>query len=326
MQTRAFLPNDAAKAAVGAVSFNDAGTQAAFEAISVAWLEALRSSSVFDALWPDMRSAPMHQRFAISTLAVVADEISEGAGIPVKSMSLSASEPLRPKNVSSIIVTSRELARLTESEAWLDSEMRNAVSAGTDKAFLDGLLALATPIASTGTIADLDAMLASVPLSTQSRLHWVFSPQALKMLATERGNGVAVWPGVDATGGAIYGLPVHTSDQLPAGVAMLIDAASIAGNRGSVELSTSTQTSLQMADPSTQSAVHDRRGEHDHLVVPGQRGWASRNKVFRMGSVAARGDRGRQRHCLGRHPDRGTGSGAGPGGRTHDAPITLARR
>jgi len=245
----------ATRAAVGGGSLADAEAVGAYRQVSLAWLQSLRSASAFDAILPDMRSAPMFQRFAISTTAIIGDEIDEGRGIGVKQLTL-APDQLRPKKCAAICVITNELARMSDAESLIDAELRAAVAIGTDRVFLNAAIAATTPIASTGTAQDIDAMLGAVPITPQSRLHWVFSPEAIRALATERNNGMLVWPDADVVnGGRLYGIPVSISDQLPADTALLVDAAQIAANQGEVDVSVSGQAAVEMVDESAQDVL-----------------------------------------------------------------------
>jgi hypothetical protein len=201
-----------------------------------------------------MRIAPMLQRFGVSTVAIVADEIDDGLGIPVQRLTVAPVTAMRPRKVTAIAVVTRELARASSAEQLIDAELRAAVAAGTDKSFLSGLISASTPITSGHAIDDISALLAAVPLGPQSRPHFILSPSAARALSVQRGSGgEKTWPDVTPLGGSILGFPLHVTDQLAAGVGLFISADAVAANGGSVELDTSDQTTIEMANPATQS-------------------------------------------------------------------------
>src|SRR5690349_3308442 len=76
----------AVKAVVGAGNLADSEATGAFVSVTAGWLESLRAVGCFDAMLPDMRVGAMEQKFAVSTIAIVADEVAEGRGTPVRAL------------------------------------------------------------------------------------------------------------------------------------------------------------------------------------------------------------------------------------------------
>lgn len=248
----------ACKAAVAGGALADPDSSFALATISTAWLESLRAWTAFDRIAADAHSAPFNQRYAISTQSVIANDVDEGGGIPVRQLNLALTDPLRPKKVAGIIVIGRELARWSGVEALLDTELRTATAAGLDAAFIQTLLAATSPLTSTGDAAgDIDAMLKALPASAATRPHFILSAEQVRALATERGgDGTMMWPGANAmTGGTIYNIPVSMSDHLPAGTMLLVDASALVANRGRVELDTALHADVEMVDASPQDSL-----------------------------------------------------------------------
>jgi capsid protein len=213
-----------------------------------AWLESLQWQSFFDACLPDMRPVAMLTRGAVVTTALVADSVEEGFAKPVANLTVASIEALRPRKAAGLAVVTQELLRRTEgARELLDREMRAAVAYATDVAFLASLIAATTPIASTGDSADdLAALLAAVTLSASSRLHYAVRPEAAAALATARSNGVQLWPEMSPAGGRMAGIPVTVSDALAAGTAVLLDAAQVNANGGTIEVDASSQADIVM--------------------------------------------------------------------------------
>lgn len=245
------------KAAVAAGGLDNGDSAlAAFAEVSGAWLAALRTSSVFDAMVADMIPAPMLQRFATSTTTYAWGEVLEGAGIPVARLTLDGADPLLPRRVAAIMVITSELARSSDAAALIDRELRAGVVAGVDSAFLAALLAAVTPTASAGNrVDDIDALLEAVPLGTGSRPYFIFAEDVGKRLATERSSDVRLWPEMTPTGGSIAGVPALVTQQLAAGTGMLVDAAAIAANAGEVLLDSSGVADIQMDDTPTVASI-----------------------------------------------------------------------
>lgn len=246
------------KGSISSLSTGDTSALAAFNNAGVGWLQSLQTAGVFDRMIGDgaMLVAPMKTRFGTSTIAIVASEIAEGLGIPVARLTIDGSDPLEPRKVGVIVVSSKELLRLSEAGALIDREMRAGVIAGVDYAFLHDLYNSTIPTASSGnSVTDIGVLFNGVTIGAQSRLYFVFHANALKTFALEFTNGVPSFPELTATGGRILGVPVLTTDQIAQDVAMLIDAAAIAAAPGTVELDTSNQADVQLSTAPTIRSV-----------------------------------------------------------------------
>lgn len=241
------------KAAIGPTGGTLAGSDAlaAYANVSGAWLAGLRRTGVFDRMLGDMRQAPMLQRFGVNTTTWVADEIVEGAGKPVMSVSINGADPLRPRKTAAIAVLTRELARFSDAESLLDTELRNGVVAGVDTVFLADMLAAVTPGGSTSSVADIDALLEAVPLGTASRPYFILASDVARIMSTERAGNIRLWPDLAPLGGEISGIPALVTDRIADGTTMLIDASAIAANGGEVQIATSTVADVQMVDNPT---------------------------------------------------------------------------
>lgn len=236
------------KASVPALNMGtDSGDALALYASGAsAWLESLQWQSFFDACLPDTRPVAMMTRGAVVTTALVADSVEEGFAKPVANLTVAGIEALRPRKAAALAVVTQDLLRRTEgARELLDREMRAAVAYATDVAFLGALVATNAPIASSGDSADdLAALLAVVTLSASSRLHYAVRPEAAAALATVRSNGVLLWPEMTVAGGRMGGIQVTVSDALSSGTAVLLDAAQVNANGGTVEVDASSQADI----------------------------------------------------------------------------------
>jgi hypothetical protein len=148
-----------------------------------------------------------------------------------------------------------ELAKVAETAAVVERELRTGLALGSDLRFCSDLAAATTPIPSTGMYADVTALIAAVPLRANSRPFLVFEADAVKALATARLNGEKVYPDLDVLGGTIDGIPVVPSDGLVSGTALLADAQGLAANRGTAGVSVSQQGSVELESAPSQDAT-----------------------------------------------------------------------
>lgn len=258
-----------------------------FRAASSAWLQSLSQNSAFDAMVGNMLPASMDMRFGVSTQSFVADEVLEGAGKKVQSLTLASADPLLPRKAATIIVTTAEMARFSGATSLIDTELRTGVAVGTDTIFFTEIVNGTTPIPSAGataanTITDITALLAAVSLNAQSKPYFIFSPAAVKALLGKTVSGTRVW--IDATwaGGGLLGVPLLISDGLPSGTAVLLDATAVAAVPGEVNIDSSRAASLQLDDAPTQAST----GGSPAAPTP-----TSLVSLFQTNSVAARAER-----------------------------------
>lgn len=245
----------AVKAAVPAGTLTGDDSLAAYASVSGAWLASLRLTGVFDRMYQDMRQAPVLQRFSTVTQTFVADEVNEGMAKPIASFSVAGNEPLRPRKAAAIMVISNELARTSDANRLIEEELRAAIVAGVDAVFLADLIAAVTPGGSTNSVADVDALLQAVPLGTASVPFFVLAADVARLMSTERTGNIRLWPELGILSGSINGVPALVTDRLPAGASLLVDAAAIAANLGSIEVQTSRMADLVMDTAPTMSVA-----------------------------------------------------------------------
>src|SRR5690625_6350383 len=70
---------------------------------------------------------------------------------------------------------------------------------------------------------------------------------ALALSLMQNPPGQAEFPGLSMTGGVLFGLPAIVSEYVPDGIVALVNASDIyVGDEGGIDLSMSTEASLQM--------------------------------------------------------------------------------
>ena len=259
---------DVLKTAVASGSIADlnwGGSLVDYKIIASSFIEGLRNVSVFDRMLPDMKKLPLATRIVISTAVAGANTASEGTPRPVKKLSLAAGM-LEPVQAAAIIVISQELAAsaASGSQQLLSSELRAAVAAATDVAFINIVTDSIVAITSAGPDADdvrtdLAALLSAITIGANAKLYLLMTPEIAKALAVmSTATGDAAFE-MTPTGGTICGLTALVSDEVADGTMILIDAAQIAVGDAGMTLDASNEATLEFNDapddPSTAGTV-----------------------------------------------------------------------
>jgi hypothetical protein len=154
------------KAAIAAGSLESWSGIADYQNISTAFLESLRSQSVFDAALADgMVRAPLRSRGFSVTTGISGSVIPEVSVKPISSLVL-GTQLLEPKKSVATIVVTKELLDAAD-PALFNNELTKAVIAATDSNFIAALIAATTPVASGGSTlaqigSDLEILLSNV--------------------------------------------------------------------------------------------------------------------------------------------------------------------
>ena len=129
-------------------------TLAPFQILANAFLASLASQTAFDAMLPSMMQLPLRTRVVSTTATITGVTLPEQQIKRVGSLGLAASD-LDVTKAGAVIAVSEEILRVcSEGTArYLETQLRTAVSAATDSAFLTILSAAATSIPSTGVNA-----------------------------------------------------------------------------------------------------------------------------------------------------------------------------
>jgi hypothetical protein len=224
-----------------------------YENISTAFLESLRTQSVFDAAFPSMVRAPLRSRSFSVTTGIQGSVVPERSVKPISSLSLTQ-QLLEPKKAGAIIIISKEVMNFPGSQQLFASELTKGVVAATDANFLAGLIAAAGSSVPSGgaTLAqiavDMETLLSNVTTHASSVLFYVTTPSNLKGIVGKSNTaGAPAYPNLGPMGGEIFpGVVAIPSDSIAASTAILFDATSICANSDLITPGRSEQATLQL--------------------------------------------------------------------------------
>lgn len=220
-------------------SLDTSGAEGLLSPASVDFVEALRPLSLVGRL--ALRRVPERTKLVINEQGAAVAWTAERGVKLVTDLVLGAVE-LEPRKVAAMLVVSAEILRSSSvaAERLLLADLAGATAEALDVAFLDAdgdgtdeAPASITHGAPTRTAtADLDADLRALLDAFTGNLGtaaWIMSPSRAARLALARGTGGALLhPNLGATGGALAGVAVFTSEHAPPDEIILIDQAAIA--------------------------------------------------------------------------------------------------
>jgi hypothetical protein len=279
----------------------DPGTLSSWSAVAPyttladAWIETLRSVSVFDAMLAGgMRRVPLRARFVRVTTAIASTAVSENSVKPISSLAL-GDALIDPVKAAAIVIISEELLRLSNPSAnsVLDAELRGAVIAATDQKFLADLVAATTPTPSAGStlaqiVTDLGVLLGAVSTGAGSKLFYITSPTNMKKLSMKASTtGAPAIPLIGPNGGQLMpDVSAIASDQVGSGVALMVDATGIVGNSDALVPSMARQATLEFAttpdSPPTAATVFQNLWARNQVALRVERFFA-----FEIGRTSA---------------------------------------
>ncbi|MGO1080141.1 phage major capsid family protein [Inquilinus sp. CA228] len=248
------------RAAVAAGTISDpawAGALSGYRMVSDSFIESLRPASVFVRLFEDraLRVIPIGIAIAVTTTGATGSAPAEGKPKLISRLTLTADQT-QPKRATAVVVTGAELARSTTpgAAALLAAELKGAVTAALDDAFMATISEGVTPIVSSGSTPaqiadDLRAMLSAVNTTGAGRLYWMGDAEMANGFSTATTtSGAPAYPGTSPNGGELIGVPFLVTDTLAAGEMILVDAAGLAGTIDLAVLDSANHATLQMAD------------------------------------------------------------------------------
>lgn len=230
---------------------------------------------------PALRNVPFRTALLGQTSGGAAYWTGEGKGKGLTKFDFSRTT-LEPLKVANIAVLTEELIRSSSPAA--DTLVRDGLAAAIrerldidfidpDKTASAGVSPASitngiTAIPSTGnTVADVRADVKAVmeafiaANNPPSSGVWVMpSTIALGLSLLYSAEGVRLFPGISIGGGEFHGLPVITSEYVPAdsdgAVVVLVNASDIyLGDEGGIRIDVSREASLQLEETSTQSSI-----------------------------------------------------------------------
>ena len=243
---------DIFKSAVTGGTLSDWSAIADYKVISQAFSESLRTVGCYDAMLPDFTPAPLRSRGITITTGITGSVVGERAVKPISTIAL-GNALVEPKKAAAIIVMTDEVVRSADAtvNSLFANELKKGVVAAVDATFLSALVASTVPVASAGAtfnniLTDLGVLVDGVVTGPNSKLFYVTSPANMKkLLLKSTGQGGIAFPAL-GDGSLIPGITAIASDQLAAGVAIMVDATAIAGSADALMLDASNTTNLEM--------------------------------------------------------------------------------
>lgn len=201
-----------------------------------------------------VRTIPLDTRVLVEDESPVAVWVGEGEPVTVSGASF-AEMKVKPQKAAGLIVVTKEVVQLATdaAEVSLTRSLQRAVAALTSAAAFSAvpvagapasLLAGATEVPSSGDMrADLAALVAAFTGDLE-RACWVMSVSSAMQLALQPAMTGGAALGV--SGGTFAGLPVVASSSVADGLIALVDAGQVAYGDGGVELSVSTEATVNI--------------------------------------------------------------------------------
>lgn len=285
----------AVQRAATATSLADLQDNLEYSALVQAFTASLRSTSVFDALQTDMIRVPMRGRLLGLTAeasGIAATVVNEMTYAPHSKLELEA-EALSPRKAVALVALTDSAWSHAGALAYVESEMRGAISTATNREFLSVIAADAESASGTGAtashvLADIGAMLAKIELGDASKPYLIIAPGHAKRLSMMHSSGIRLFPELGPMGGEIANMPALVSSELPADSsgpkAMLLDASAIAFDDVTVEMHVAESAAIQLTDDPQAGAQQLISLWQMHLKgVRARRWWAA--KVARPDAV-----------------------------------------
>jgi HK97 family phage major capsid protein len=267
------------RAAVGAGNVTTwASALVQYQHVAAEFVDLLRPATLLGRL-AGVRRVPFEITYPRLTGGATVGWTGAGAPAPVSELAFESAQ-LGLAKATGIVVVTTELARLARpaGEALVRSELLKAAAQFLDRQFIDPAVAAVsdtspasvthgvTPTQSSGSTAtaiaaDLGAMVATmadadVPFSAP---FWIMRGSDAARLAAKRDTaGGPAFPDVRVNGGTLLGIPVLTTNGVPASlsggsIVVLIDAAAVdVADEGMATIDTSSEAALQMQSAPSQ--------------------------------------------------------------------------
>ncbi len=239
------------------------------------FLDLLRPATILGKV-PGFKRVPFNVSVPVQTGGGTYQWVGEGGIKPVGNLQFS-SVTLGIAKAAGIIVISEELAKISSpsAEATVRNDMIKGMAYYLDQQFIDPTVAAVTNVspasitnlangyATAGTSADnaRTDLKKAITLFTASLLPvseavWIMSEANAFALSTYlTTNSIQLYPGLTATGGTLFGIPVVTS-QTAGNVVALVHAPSILfADDGGVNIDVSREASLEMNTAPTSPAT-----------------------------------------------------------------------
>lgn len=299
------------KTAVNAGTTTDstwAGPLVVYQNMTQEFIDYLRPLTIIGRI-PGLRRVPFKIKIPRQTGAATVNWVGEGKVKPLTSIAFDT-VTMEFAKIAGIIPLTEELVRFSSpsAEALVREELANAIVQFMDSQFVDPTKAandvspasitnLVTPITAGGTTAaafrlDVKTLMAGFLSNNYNTagLVWLMTQQqALALSLMVNSLGQPQFPGISLNGGTLAGLPVVTSENIPAtggsptdgGAIILLNARDILlADDGQVTIDASREASLQMDtapdSPPTASTNLISLWQHNMVAIKAERyiNWA----------------------------------------------------
>lgn len=247
------------------------------------FIELLRPATILGRIPGGLRRVPFNVRIQRQTAGVSGSFVGEGAPKPVESLGFDAIQ-LGFAKAAVIVVMTNELMRFSDpsAEAVVRQDMIDGISAYLDRRFIDPQyagVANVSPASVTNGVTPVTSGGASIAAITDdvaaimtnfvdaelnlTRAVWIMHPRTALALSMKRNNqDQFAFPGITATGGTFFGMPVITSSAAASAgspgeaLVVLLDPSEILlADDGGIAIDMSQEASLQMSDTPTGGAA-----------------------------------------------------------------------
>lgn len=275
LRTPTHLLIKGAVAAANTTDANNASALVTYQNLANEFIELLRANTIVDRL-PGLRRVPFNIKVPRQTGKMTAYWVPQGSPKPVTAGAFDT-VTLDFAKIAGITVQTEELLRFSQpnSETLLRDELSKAIVELMDNDFLDPSKAAVsgespasmtngvTPIAASGLtadafradFADLLAAYTAANLTLRGLVLIMGESQALRLSLMRNDFGAKEFPDVTLNGGFLEGIPVVTSEGVPANggspadgriIVALSGSSVLLADDGGINVDISTEASLQM--------------------------------------------------------------------------------
>jgi HK97 family phage major capsid protein len=267
-------------AVISGSTANGAGPLLQYTDSMADFVEFLRAATIVDRI-PGLRKVPFNTRFMTQTAGGTAYWVGQGKPKPVTKGTYSTLTLDWHKLATISVLTQEEVKFVPVSEARVRDDLRRAIAAESDQAFVDPANAgtanvkpasVTNGVAATavsGTDADavrvdfknLMSAFITANVDVDSPVFIMSKQIALNLSLMLNALGQREFPDIDMNGGTLFGVPVITSQYLASlgspstGMIVLINASDIYLAEEGLMVDSSGEASIQMDDTPTQDGL-----------------------------------------------------------------------
>lgn len=248
------VPEPVRRAAVGAAS-------SLGQIVEIgAWSNSAATVSSFYRMLSDNAFVriPAHVRVGLLSSSPTAGVVGEGKSIAVSQVVI-GNIVLLPIRVGSLIVCTDTLLYDISGpgQTMLNRELLSRIGAAVDAQFVAKISSGLTPIVSASALGDVRSAMLAVASDAAERPYFIASPDVGKLGATLSSvKGGPAFAAASSIGGELCNVPFLTSNGVPAGTLLYVNAAQIVANGEAPTIDVSSEADIQMdTAPSMDSSV-----------------------------------------------------------------------